>query len=67
VELSLVKDSFLNLVVRGISFSSIGVSMNTSISNNRDKDRAETLLTLNQQAKFLAGYGWKFVPWAFLS
>ncbi len=48
MELSLVEDSFLNLVVRGICFSSTGVSMNTLVSNNRDKDRAETLLTLNQ-------------------
>ncbi len=66
MELSLVEDSFLNLVVREIGFSSTCVSMNTSISNSRDKDITKTLLTLNQQVKFLASYGRKSIPWAFL-
>jgi hypothetical protein len=38
VELSLLKDNPLNLVVRGIGSSSTGVSMNTLVSNNRDRD-----------------------------
>jgi hypothetical protein len=31
VELSLAEDNFLNLIVKGTSFSFIGVNMNTSI------------------------------------
>ncbi len=39
MELSLAEYSPLNLIVRGTNFSFIGVSMNTSISNNRDRDQ----------------------------
>jgi hypothetical protein len=66
VELSLLKDSPLNIIARGIGSSSTSVSMNTSISNNEDKNRIETLLTLHKKAKFWVGYGRKCVPWAFL-
>jgi hypothetical protein len=51
VELSLAEDSPLNLVVKGIGSSSTSVSMNTSISNNKDIDRIVILLTLHKQAK----------------
>jgi hypothetical protein len=54
---SLVEDSPLNLIIRGTSFSFISVSMNTSISNNREKDQVKTLLTLHKQAKFWVSYG----------
>jgi len=57
VELSLAKESPFNPIVRGTCYSFIGVNMNTSISNNRDRNRTETLLTLHKQAKFWAGYG----------
>jgi len=57
VELSLAKDSPLNFIIKGTSFSFIGVSMNTSISNNREKDQVKFLLTLHKQTKFWVGYG----------
>jgi hypothetical protein len=57
VELSLAKESPLNLIVRGTCYSFIGVNMNTSISNNRDINRVKNLLTLHKQAKFWVGYG----------
>ncbi len=38
MELSLVEDSPLNPIVKGIGSSSTCVSMNTLVSNNRDKD-----------------------------
>jgi hypothetical protein len=38
VELSLAKNRPLNIVVRGISSSSTRVSMNTLVSNNKDRD-----------------------------
>ncbi len=52
MKLSLIENSPINLIIRGTSFSFIGVSMNTSISNNREKDQVKTLLTLHKQAKF---------------
>ncbi len=44
----------LNIPLRGVASSSIGVSMNTCVPVNRDKDWAEFLVPLHQQAKFWA-------------
>lgn len=55
MELSLAKDSPLNIVVRGIGSLYTSVSMNASISNNKDKNRAEFILILHRQAKFWVG------------
>ncbi len=65
MELSLVEDSPLNLIVRGTCSSSTSFSMNNSISNNRDRDQMETLLTLHKQTKIWASYGRISIPWAF--